>query len=77
MVTKLDLFMAEVKAYDYQWFCEIGGQDALAEIGRLREQVSNLTQDAPDLAKAAQKDGPIRIQHVHGNTFREIDSPSG
>lgn len=37
-MSELDKFMAEIKAYDYKWFCEIGGQEALAEIGRLREQ---------------------------------------
>ena len=48
MATKLDLFMAEVKAYDYKWFDEIGGNEALQEIGELREQASGLTQRALD-----------------------------
>jgi len=37
-MSKLDEFMAEIKAFDYKWFCEIGGHEALVEIGRLREQ---------------------------------------
>ena len=36
-----------------------------------------LTKRAPDLAKAGGKDGPVHIQRVHGNSFREIDPPSG
>lgn len=48
--TKLDLFMSEIKAYDYKWFDEIGGNEALYEINSLREQVRNLTQRAAELA---------------------------
>jgi hypothetical protein len=50
MASKLDKFMAEVKAFDYKWFDEIGGNEALAEIGRLREQASGTTTLAPDVA---------------------------
>lgn len=50
MANKLDEFMAEIKAFDYKWFDEIGGNEALAEIGRLREQASGTTTRAVDLA---------------------------
>jgi hypothetical protein len=39
--------------------------------------LAHLTQDAPDLAKAPQKDGPVHIRRVHGNSFEIIDPPSG
>lgn len=43
--------MAEVKAYDYKWFDEIGGNEALQEIGELREQASGLTKRARDASQ--------------------------
>jgi hypothetical protein len=47
MTSKLDEFMAEIKAYDYKWFDQIGGNEALAEIGRLRKQAAE-QMPAPD-----------------------------
>lgn len=35
------------------------------------------TQDIPDLVKTGVKDGPVRIQRIHGSSFRMIDPPSG
>ena len=39
-MSALDLFLSEVKAYDYKWFDEIGGNDVLQEIGTLRAQLA-------------------------------------
>ena len=38
-MSALDLFLSEVKAYDYKWFDEIGGNDVLQEIGTLRSDL--------------------------------------
>lgn len=46
MKTKLDLFMQEIKAYDYKWFNEIGGNEALQEINELRKKAKIV--DLPD-----------------------------
>ena len=54
MSNKLDLFMAEIKAYDYKWFDEIGGNDALQEIEELRKQASRAKQRILDKV-------PVRI----------------
>lgn len=43
----------------------------------IRNHWRGLTPLAADLGKAVGKDGPVYLEHVHGNSFRIVDPPSG
>lgn len=62
MANKLDEFMAEIKAFDYKWFDEIGGNEALAEIRQLREQASGTTTLAVDVAMPSARCGCLAYE---------------
>jgi len=63
-MSALDLFLSEVKAYDYKWFDEIGGNDVLQEIGTLRSDL----EDAKARAKTAEENwhkNEARVSKLH------------